>query len=426
MNSAVPEPFSPVVVAPTFNNHRTVIDILQRVVALGLPLIVVDDGSTDATPRLLERWAEQQRDVPVHVLTHARNRGKATAMQTGFAAARAAGYTHAVTIDTDGQLDPEQLPQLIAAAERHPQAYVLGCRDDERPDYPASSRLGRRLSNMLIWIESGVRVEDSQCGMRVYPLDFVATVPCRARYFGFEAEIITRAGWAGCPIVEVPVNCRYFPRGQRVSHFRPLRDTLRAIAMHARLVGRALLPLPRHPRWPRGDESASPWSWRSLMEWISLAKLLHMMRGDHVSQSATAAAFAVGVFIANLPAYGVQTLLSLYAARRLHLHPLAVVAGSHISTPPIGPLLIAAAITVGHLVLYRALPPITSTELSQMSIVTPLLLSWLVGGVIVGVLLALITFVVMMTAFRLLRAEAREEDETESAAPTELPAPSQA
>jgi len=238
--------FSPVVVTPTYNNARTVIDVLTRVRATGLPLIVVNDGSTDATAGLLAEFVRQNcRDVTV--VTHERNRGKAAALKTGFAAAAKAGFTHAVTIDTDGQLDPEQIPELLAAARDNPGALVVGCRDDGKADYPARSRLGRRISNAAIRWESGVRIGDSQCGFRVYPVGFVRTTCCRAPYFAFEAEIITRAGWAGRPVVEVPVNCRYLPPGQRVSHFKPVKDTLRGIATHLRLLATAVLRIP--PKW---------------------------------------------------------------------------------------------------------------------------------------------------------------------------------
>jgi glycosyltransferase involved in cell wall biosynthesis len=233
-----------VVVLPTFNNERTLADVLSRVAAQGLPIIVVNDGCTDCTATLLEQWRAEHSQAQIQVQGHPRNRGKAAALQTGFAAALRDGFTHAITIDTDGQHDPEEIPSLLAEATRNPAAYVLGYRDDSRADYPARSRLGRRLSNFFIRLESGLRVRDSQCGMRIYPLALVQAVRCGAGHFGYEAEMITRAAWSGCPIAEVPIVTRYLPMGQRVSHFRPWLDTARGIAMHVRLIGRALTPWP--------------------------------------------------------------------------------------------------------------------------------------------------------------------------------------
>ena len=138
--------FNPVVVAPTYNNARTLGEILAGVVAVDLPLIVVNDGSTDATAEVLD--AVRQGHASVAVLTHPRNRGKAAALQSGFTTAHDAGYTHAVSIDTDGQHDPAEIPKLLARAKESPEALVLGLRDDDAPGYPARSRFGRRVTRL--------------------------------------------------------------------------------------------------------------------------------------------------------------------------------------------------------------------------------------------------------------------------------------
>ncbi|HEY8666074.1 MAG TPA: glycosyltransferase family 2 protein [Tepidisphaeraceae bacterium] len=252
-SSILEEPvFSPVVILPTYNNGRTVIGVLDRAAALELPLIVVNDGCTDETAEALAAWKLRRRPptADVTILTHSANRGKAAALHTGFAAAEAAGHTHAVTIDTDGQLDPEQIPELLEAARLQPRALVLGMRDATSADYPARSRLGRTLSNGAIRLECGRRIADSQCGLRVYPLELLRAVEqggCHAPYFAFEAEIITKAGWAGFPIAQVPVNCRYLPPGEQVSHFRPFRDSLRGLALHLKLLARSVFPRQRLP-----------------------------------------------------------------------------------------------------------------------------------------------------------------------------------
>ena len=254
----------PVVIAPTYNNVATLGDILSRIAVLSLPVIVVNDGSTDATANLLAHWDIQPRSAPFTVLTHPSNRGKAAALNTGFAAAIRAGFTHALTLDTDGQHDPEEIPLLLDAARRAPAALIVGRRDESAAGYPAASRIGRRVSNLLVRIESSLRVEDSQCGFRVYPLGLIQTIKCRVGHYGFETEIITRAGWAGCEIRQVPVTCRYLSPAHRVSHFRPWLDSFRALFMHSFLLARALCPFPAHPRWPGAarpaaiDKASSP------------------------------------------------------------------------------------------------------------------------------------------------------------------------
>ncbi len=398
-------PFNPVVIAPTFNNARTLDDILTRIRATGLPLIVVNDGSTDETPGVLEGWG---RAPDVIVLVHQRNRGKAEALRTGFTAAMKRGHTHAVTIDTDAQHDPEQIPNLLAVARRSPEALVVGHRSETQPGYPSKSLLGRRISNLLIAMESGVRVGDSQCGLRIYPLEFLRAVPCRSGRFGLETEILVRAGWAGCRIVEVGINCHYPPPGERVSHFRPWADSWRGVGMHLRLILRALGPWPFR-KWPgRARRGRNRFSCRGVLSWLNPASAWRQLRSDEISRTEISAGLAMGAFIANLPAYGGQTLLSLYAARRLHLHPLSVVVGSQLSTPPIGPLLIVAAIGIGHLLLHGSMPALHDYDISRVGAVAlfrSVALEWSIGGVLMGFLSAFIVFVVANRLFRVTGAQ---------------------
>jgi uncharacterized protein (DUF2062 family) len=399
--------FLPVVVTPTYNNARTLIDVLTRITRLGVPLIVVNDGSTDDTSSLLSDWKPKQT-MPVEVIAHPQNRGKAAALQTAFAAARRAGYTHALTIDTDGQLDPEQIPDLLRAAGESPDAFVLGTRDDTRSDYPAKSRVGRRVSNTMIWMESALRVSDSQCGMRVYPLAMLDIVRCAAGRFSFEAEIITRAGWAHWPIVEVPVVCHYTPPGGRVSHFKPWRDSFHGFFMHARLVGRTLLPIP-HRKWSGyRPPHAPPRKWlRETFRWLSPIRAWRELRtdGDGIDRSTAAIGFASGVFIANLPIYGLQTAASLYIARRLHLHPIPVVAGSQLSTPPLGLFLSAAAISLGYLILHGKWIVWQNFDITQIGLgqmLGPLIGAWLLGGFLIGLALGTAAFFAARYAIALL------------------------
>jgi glycosyltransferase involved in cell wall biosynthesis len=235
--------FRPVVVLPTYNNAVTLLDILRRVRKQGLPIIVVNDGATDETPDILATFAHETSEVLLRVINHPHNMGKAAALQTGFQAAIDMEYTHAVTMDTDGQLDPEEMPDLLAISKQGPDFFVIGVRDIHQPDYPAKSRLGRRISNFLTRLESSAHVSDSQCGFRVYPLSMLQDVSAKSRRFGFETEIITRAIWAGFTIKEAPVSCRYFSGKKHISHFHPVTDSIRSVWMHVRLLVIAFLRL---------------------------------------------------------------------------------------------------------------------------------------------------------------------------------------
>ena len=227
--------FLAAVVIPTFNHGRTVISVLDAVAASGKLIIVVDDGSTDGTGGLLKEWKLSRPQSVCEVRTHARNLGKAAALATGFAAAAERGCTHAATIDADGQLDARDIPGLLEVAERNKGALILGTRPAQMAECPGRCSRGRRLAGMAVRLECGLRLSDTQCGLRVYPLEMIGQAPCTAGRFSFETEIIVRAAWAGFQVVEVPVRCIYFSAQERVSHFRPWRDTVHHILVHTRL-----------------------------------------------------------------------------------------------------------------------------------------------------------------------------------------------
>jgi glycosyltransferase involved in cell wall biosynthesis len=215
--------------------------------------VVVDDGSADATGAVLERWRRDNPDAALLIERHARNRGKGRALRTGFEAAARAGATHAVSVDSDGQHDGADVGPLLAIARAHPTALLLGVRSRRIAGCPGRCALGRRVANTLVRAETRLRLRDTQCGLRVYPLGLVRSIPCRAGRFGYETEIVVRAAWAGCPIMEAPVSCVYEVPGGRVSHWRPVVDTVRDGLLHARLIARSLVPVP-HRRWPEEDD----------------------------------------------------------------------------------------------------------------------------------------------------------------------------
>jgi uncharacterized protein (DUF2062 family) len=409
----VTRPFRPVVVAPTFNNATTLPAILRELADLDLPVVVVNDGSTDGTASLLAAWAAVDPSGRT-VLNHSCNLGKAAALRTAFAHA-AADHTHAVTIDTDGQLSPADVAPLLDRARLRPTALVLGTRDARAADYPRRSRFGRWFSNRLVWIESGITVADSQCGLRVYPLPFANLARCDAERYGYETEVITRAAWAGLPIVQVPVACRYFPHGERISHFRPGVDSLRAIGMHARLIATACNPLPLHrPIARRSPTGAAPARGRSLprrfLRWINPLTAWRQAREGDAGRTRFAAGFATGVFVGTLPLYGGQTVLSLFAARKFRLHPMSVMTGSNLSGPPIGVPLIAVEVAVGHLLLHGSWPDRSTYHLAGGTL-WPLVCSWVLGSLFVGTILAGLAFVAVDMLLRALPDRSANDDD---------------
>ncbi|MCB2187991.1 MAG: glycosyltransferase [Deltaproteobacteria bacterium] len=220
-----------VAVIPVYNHASRVATVARGLAARGLPVLVVDDGSSDDPAAALAGVAG------VTLVRHAENRGKGAALLTGLALARRAGAAWALTLDADGQHDPADAARFLARLAAEPRAILLGVRQGMDPGQaPWSSRWGRRFSNFWVWAAGGGWQADSQSGFRAYPLPETLGLAARARRFQFEVEILVLAAWAGLPVREAPVTVVYQPGAQRVSHFRPWRDFWRNSRVFTRLV----------------------------------------------------------------------------------------------------------------------------------------------------------------------------------------------
>jgi glycosyltransferase involved in cell wall biosynthesis len=218
------------VLIPVYNHAGGVVSVIERALALNLPVWVVDDGSTDGTAAGLERFGG------ITVLRHEENRGKGEAILTGFSA-MAGEADWAVTLDADGQHDPADVPGLIRAIPAGQRPIVIGRREGMLgDDVPWTSRFGRKFSNFWVWCAGGPALSDTQSGFRIYPLPEAMGLGVRARRFQFEVEILVRARWAGIPVVEAPVHVSYTPGMKRISHFRPFVDFCRNSATFSRLI----------------------------------------------------------------------------------------------------------------------------------------------------------------------------------------------
>jgi glycosyltransferase involved in cell wall biosynthesis len=217
-------------VIPVYNHAGTVAQVVEQALALKLPVFVIDDGSTDATP---DRIAGIQG---IHIICHRKNMGKGAAIISGFIAASAVA-DWAITIDADGQHYPEDALGLIAAIPEGIRPIIVGAREGMLGEHvPWTSRFGRKFSNFWVWISGGPALSDSQSGMRIYPLPEAMELETKARRFQFEVEILVRARRKGVPVIEVPVRVNYNPAGSRISHFRPFVDFLRNSSTFTRLI----------------------------------------------------------------------------------------------------------------------------------------------------------------------------------------------
>lgn len=237
-------PFRPCIVIPFYRHQGAIAGTVQRLKPFGLSCWIVDDGSGEQSRRILQEIAQREADW-VHLLGYAQNRGKGEAVMAGCAQIRAAGFTHAVQIDADGQHDANDLPRLLALARAQPHALVTGI-----PIYdqtvPKVRRYGRYLTHFWVWVQTlSFQIRDSMCGFRVYPLDAVLAIwndGGVGRRMDFDTEIMVRMFWRGVPVLSVPTRVTYPADG--VSHFHMVGDNLRLIWMHLRLLAGMCVRLP--------------------------------------------------------------------------------------------------------------------------------------------------------------------------------------
>lgn len=214
---------------PAFEASETVGRVVEDIGnALAVPLIVVDDGSTDAT-------SEVARSHGASVVRHERNRGKGAALRTGLREADRQGFRVAVTADADGQ-HPAQSARIVQDANDDPGTLVLGVRDLVRDGAPSSNRFGNRVSNAFLSHFAGRVLRDTQCGLRRYPVAETLALGARADGFAFEGEVILRAIAAGMSVVEVPIDVIYPAPAGVGSHFRRIVDPTRIVLTVAATV----------------------------------------------------------------------------------------------------------------------------------------------------------------------------------------------
>src|SRR5690606_24926893 len=187
------------------NNVNTLSRVVDGVRRYTSRVIVVNDGSTDTTREVLARYAD------LRVIHLPRNRGKGNALRIGFNEAIRQGYDYAITIDSDGQHFPDDIPQFVRAIEAGGPALLIGDRNMEREGIPGKSSFGNRFSNFWFRFETGIALTDTQSGFRLYPVKKLQSIRFYTTKFEFEVEVIVKAAWRGIPVRNIPVKVLYDP-----------------------------------------------------------------------------------------------------------------------------------------------------------------------------------------------------------------------
>jgi len=372
------------ILIPTYNNEKTLKRVIDGVLHYTGNIIAVNDGSTDTTSQILAQYPQ------ITVLSLPENKGKGNGLKIGFRKAKELGYHYAITIDSDGQHYPDDIPVFVEALLKEDKDILLiGNRNMSQDGIPKKSSFGNRFSNFWFWFETGIKLEDTQSGYRLYPL---LKIPKKyfTPKFEFEIEIIVRTAWRHIPVKNVPIKVLYDP-AERVSHFRPFKDFTRISILNTILVTITLLYIiPRN--------FVNNFKKKSFKRFIKE----DVLESDG-SNRTKAFSIALGVFIGLSPFWGFHTLLVISLSVLFKLNKVLAFVASNVSLPPFIPFIIAASLFLGSPFVHGD-SNILSSELN-FELIKNNLLQYVIGSAILATSMSALCWIVAFIFLNKLNRE---------------------
>lgn len=312
------------IIVPTYNNAGTLAEVINGILKYSDQAIVVNDGSTDNTPSILASFPK------IQVINIEKNKGKGNALRAGFKLALKKGFEYAITIDSDGQHSPDDIPKFIDAVLAEPNTLFVGARNMDQEGIPGKSSFGNKFSNFWYKVETGISLPDTQSGFRLYPIKKFENLRFYTPRFEFEIEILVRAAWKGIDVKSFPIKVYYFAKEERVSHFRPFKDFFRISILNSILFLLAIF------------------FFRPIGFFRSLnAKKIKHLFGTNESTLKISLAIGFGVFMGIFPIWGYQMLIAFFLAHLFNLKKALVLLASNISIFPLTPFIMYAGFVVG-------------------------------------------------------------------------------
>ena len=371
------------VLIPTYNNERTLKRVVEGVLNYTQNVIIVNDGSTDSTSQILKEYSQIQQVLVQN------NKGKGNALRLGFNKAIELGFDYAITIDSDGQHFPEDIEVFVNALEQEENKNVLliGARNMSQEGVPSKSSFGNKFSNFWFWFETGIKLQDTQSGFRMYPLKALKDIKLRTNKFELEIEVIVKAAWNDVEVKNIPIKVLY-DENERVSHFRPFKDFTRISILNTWLVFLTIFFIK-----PRD-------LYRKLKKKGIKRFFLEDFLGSFDSPSKKALSIALGVFIGLSPFWGFHTVIVIFLAIVLRLNKAIAFAFSNVSLPPFIPFVLYASSKMGQFVLGLEYD-YTMEEMTENFELIKHLKVYIVGSFSLAIICALVTGVLGLLFFSL-------------------------
>ena len=323
------------VIVPTYNNSTTIAEVIRGIQIYTDNIIVVNDGSTDNTLPVLATIKG------IEVIGYKKNVGKGFAIRSGFKYALENGFDYAITIDSDGQHFPDDIPLFIEKLKTNPDALIVGSRNIQTEGMPSKNTFANKFSNFWFWAETGLRLPDTQSGFRLYPIKQYRKSHFFTRKYEFEIEVLVRSAWSGIDILPIPIRVYYPPEEERITHFRPLPDFSRISVLNTLLVLITflyILPI----------KAVNYLANNKLTKVVKEQLSLHNENPFKVST-----ALGFGVFMGIVPIWGFQMLVAAFLAHLLRLNKVLVIVAANISIPPAIPFIIYFSYKTGGLFMHN-------------------------------------------------------------------------
>ncbi|MCF2447550.1 DUF2062 domain-containing protein [Dyadobacter sp. CY345] len=364
------------ILIPTYNNQKTLRRVIDGVLAYGSEdIIVINDGSTDDTALILESYRGK-----VHILTNEKNSGKGFSLRRGFKEAIHLGYKNAISIDSDGQHLPSDIPLFIETALNHPGALLMGSRNMNQEGVPGKSSFGNKFSNFWFKFETGLTLPDTQTGFRLYPLDSIKKIRLFTSKFETEIEVIVKLAWRDVKIIPINIQVIY-DSNERVTHFRPFRDFTRISILNTYFVILTLLYyLPRR-----------------LFYYVKKKGLWQIIKDEALKKNESnlskAKSIGFGIFMGIVPIWGFQLLIGIPLSIYFRMNKVLFLTAANISLPPCIPLIIFGSYKFGGL-FYKNGVELTSIQDLTLESIHVNFVQYFIGGTLLALFSGLAAFTV--------------------------------
>ncbi|MBE9464071.1 DUF2062 domain-containing protein [Dyadobacter subterraneus] len=376
------------ILIPTYNNQKTLRRVIDGVLVCssGEDVIVINDGSTDDTVSILSEYGSR-----IQVIHNDRNRGKGFSLRRGFKEALNLGYKNAISIDSDGQHLPSDIPLFIEKAYQNPGALIMGSRNMEQEGVPGKSSFGHKFSNFWFKVETGLVLPDTQTGFRLYPLEEVSKIRLLTTKFETEIEVIVKLAWRNVKILPIDIQVIY-DKNERVTHFRPFKDFTRISILNTYFVILTLLfYLPKR-----------------LFLFVKKKGLWKIIKEEAVkpdeSNFSKARSIAFGIFMGIVPIWGFQLLVGIPLSVYFKMNKVLFLTAANISLPPLIPIIIFFSYKFGGL-FYRNGVQLDSIKDLSLGSIHKNFVQYFLGGSLLALSAGFLAFGVSFILFNALRKE---------------------